>query len=85
MSQHFLHRYLLVMRAECDLVICGEPYTALVMWLDTGLECLDVLQTSPLNNSAAVCLLTAVCLLSTETHLLVTSQIFLELKFILGI
>ena len=23
------------MRSECDLVICKEPYTALVMWLDT--------------------------------------------------
>ena len=26
------------MRSECDLVICGEPYTALLMWLDTGMN-----------------------------------------------
>ena len=27
-------RYLLVMRSECDLVISGEPYVALMLWLD---------------------------------------------------
>ena len=27
-------RYLLVMRSECDVIIAGEPYVALMLWLD---------------------------------------------------
>ena len=31
-------RFLLVMRSECDVIIGGEPYVALMLWLnvDTG-------------------------------------------------
>ena len=27
-------RFLLVMRSECDVIIAGEPYVALMLWLD---------------------------------------------------
>ena len=48
-------RFLLVMRSECDVVIAGEPYVALTLWLDvqTGRFITRVWNQSVSNGDAA--------------------------------